>query len=320
MANTMATTTSARKWTWMSTTWLLFAGITAGLTFFVWMASKAVPEQKANKKAETVLSVTDPLTQLRSRNPDELNNEVKPISFDTVVRDLRNYPPEFKDSRFLKANANKWTIQIMNVAEPTVIADYLKGRDDRDKFTYFRIVDENNKKRYVLTYGLLNSTSEASSILSTTDFKLPANVKPFPEQMKLYTSEVDDYEVAEPIKDLSQNAPRAVKLQTAPKVIPAPKAKPTQPAEQTAKPKPVKQKATTEENDTIKESVDKSQTLVIQEKKVSKHEVAPKDPSEPQPLKPKVVKELKPLEDTREPAKQERPKPVNNNTNDDNPQ
>lgn len=315
MADTMATATSARKWTWMSTTWLLFAGITAGLTFFVWMTSKATPEQKVDKKADKVLSVADPLTQLKNRNPDELTAEVKPISFDTVVRDLRSYPPQFKDGRFLKANANKWTLQIMNVAEPEVIADYLKGREDRDKFTYFRIVDETNHKRYVLIYGLLNSTSEASTILTSTNFNLPANVKPFPEQIKLYTSEVDDYEIAEPMKDLSKDAPREVKLQTAPKAIPAPKAKPTQQPQQPtqqreAQPKPEKQAKQKSDSDTIKNSVDKSQTLSIQEKKASekpKQETPARDPSVPQPLKPKVVKELKPLENVKEPAKHKEP-------------
>lgn len=272
MANSLVN--PARKWTWMNTTWLLFAAITAALTLFVWIASRALPEQKADKKADKVLSVTDPLLQLRNRNPNELTTEVKPISFDTVVRDLRNYPAEFKDSRYLKANVNKWTIQIMNVAEPEVIADYLKGRDDRDKFVYFRIVDERNQKRYVLTYGLLNSTSEASAILSTINFNLPNNVKAFPEQIKLYTSQVDDYEVAEPMKDLSANAPREVKLHTAPKLIPAPKAKPAQtttgqptPA-RPAKP-PTDQTAVKPTKTTIKESVDKTDTLSIQEKRVS---------------------------------------------------
>lgn len=267
MANSLVN--PARKWTWMNTTWLLFAAITAALTLFVWMASRAIPEQKADKKADKVLSITDPLVQLRNHNPDELNAEVKPISFDTVVRDLRNYPPEFKDSRFLKANANKWTIQIMNVAEPEVIADYLKGREDRDKFTYFRIVDEHNQKRYVLIYGLLDATSEASAILNTVNFNLPNNVKAFPEQIKLYTSEVDDYEVAEPMKDLSGNAPREVKLHAAPKLIPAPKAKPAQ-VQQTAQPRTVKQPTTPKtSSNTIKDSVDKSETLSIQERKIT---------------------------------------------------
>ncbi|WP_350617252.1 hypothetical protein, partial [Pseudomonas sp. HY7a-MNA-CIBAN-0227] len=82
---------------------------------------------------------------------------MQPINFDATVRDLRSYPDEFKDKRYLLANKGKWTVQVMNVAENEVIVSYLEGREDRAKFSYFRYLDDNNQVRYMLTYGLMSS-------------------------------------------------------------------------------------------------------------------------------------------------------------------
>lgn len=61
----------------------------------------------------------------------ELDADVQPINFEDTIRDLRSYPDEFKDKRYLLANKGKWTVQVMNVAENEVIVSYLEGRKDR---------------------------------------------------------------------------------------------------------------------------------------------------------------------------------------------
>lgn len=150
----------------------------------------------------------------------ELDMDVQPINFDTTIRDLRSYPDEFKDKRYLLANKGKWTVQVMNVAENEVIVSYLEGREDREKFSYFRYLDDNNQVRYMLTYGLMSSPQEAMGAAKLIDFRLPANVRVLPEEISRYVSIIDNYERPDPVKDLSARRTRAVNLHPTKREVP----------------------------------------------------------------------------------------------------
>ena len=255
-----------RSWAFKVTTWLILAAIAGGLTVMVWIASAVKPAKSAVKAASNANQNQDPTALLLAKAPEELNTEVRPIKFDAVIRDMRNYPKEFKDSRFIKANNGKWTVQVMNVVEHEVVTDYLNSRDDRDKFNYFRIVDAHNQKRFVVTYGVFGSVQEAVGAAKVVNFNLPKEVKAFPEEFKMYAPQMDEYEVAPPLRDVGKTAAREVKLTSTPKLLPAPKAK-VEPQPQTAtstaaEPKRVAPKAS------IEKSANPQETLSIQEGKV----------------------------------------------------
>lgn len=289
--------TAYRSWAFKVTIWLLLAAIAGGLTFMVWVASAVKPVKSLTQKNADNPAVTDPVMLLAAHTPDETMALVKPITFDAVIRDMRNYPKEFKDSRFIKQNTGKWTVQVMNVVEHEVITDYLNIRiNDRDKFNYFRIVDKNNQKRFVLTYGVFNSVEEAIGASKTVAFNLPNNVTAFPEEFKMYVPQMDEYEITPPLKDTGKNAPRSVKLKTNEKQLPAPKAKPKpQDASTTAadKPKPVAQKPS------IEKSPDQQETLNIQETRQS-NDAASDNKSQPlkvQKSEPPAMKETAPAKE-----------------------
>ena len=255
-----------RSWAFKVTTWLILAAIAGGLTVMVWIASAVKPAKSAVKAASNANLNQDPTALLLAKPPEELNKEVRPIKFDAVIRDMRNYPKEFKDSRFIKANNGKWTVQVMNVVEHEVVTDYLNSRDDRDKFNYFRIVDAHNQKRFVVTYGVFGSVQEAVGAAKVVNFNLPKEVKAFPEEFKMYAPQMDEYEVAPPLRDVGKTAAREVKLNATPKLLPAPKAK-VEPQPQTAtstaaEPKRVAPKTS------IEKSANAQETLSIQEGKV----------------------------------------------------
>ncbi|MEX6457295.1 hypothetical protein AB6N28_07255 [Moraxella osloensis] len=255
-----------RSWAFKVTTWLILAAIAGGLTVMVWIASAVKPAKSAVKAASNANQNQDPTALLLAKPPEELNTKVRPIKFDAVIRDMRNYPKEFKDSRFIKANNGKWTVQVMNVVEHEVVTDYLNSRDDRDKFNYFRIVDAHNQKRFVVTYGVFGSVQEAVGAAKVVNFNLPKEVKAFPEEFKMYAPQMDEYEVAPPLRDVGKTAAREVKLNATPKLLPAPKAK-VEPQPQTAtstaaEPKRVAPKTS------IEKSVNPQETLSIQEGKV----------------------------------------------------
>ena len=255
-----------RSWAFKVTTWLILAAIAGGLTVMVWIASAVKPAKSAVKAASNANQNQDPTALLLAKPPEELNTEVRPIKFDAVIRDMRNYPKEFKDSRFIKANNGKWTVQVMNVVEHEVVTDYLNSRDDRDKFNYFRIVDAHNQKRFVVTYGVFGSVQEAVGAAKVVNFNLPKEVKAFPEEFKMYAPQMDEYEVAPPLRDVGKTAAREVKLNATPKLLPAPKAKverqPQAATSTAAEPKRVAPKTS------IEKSANAQETLSIQEGKV----------------------------------------------------
>lgn len=255
-----------RSWAFKVTTWLILAAIAGGLTVMVWIASAVKPAKSAVKAASNANLNQDPTALLLAKPPEELNKEVRPIKFDAVIRDMRNYPKEFKDSRFIKANNGKWTVQVMNVVEHEVVTDYLNSRDDRDKFNYFRIVDAYNQKRFVVTYGVFGSVQEAVGAAKVVNFNLPKEVKAFPEEFKMYAPQMDEYEVAPPLRDVGKTAAREVKLNATPKLLPAPKAKverqPQAATSTAAEPKRVAPKTS------IEKSANAQETLSIQEGKV----------------------------------------------------
>lgn len=203
--------------------WLLLTLVLGVVTALVWMFSKTPSAQSQIENAPITTQAVTPADVIRPTNIEslhELDADVQPIDFDAMVRDLRDYPKEFKDKRYLIANKGKWTVQVMNVAENDVIVDYLLGREDRDKFAYFRYRDDNDQLRYMLTYGIMSSPQEAIGASQLIDFGLPANVRVIPEEINRYVSIIDNYELADPVVDLAANGNREVKLRPARREVP----------------------------------------------------------------------------------------------------
>ena len=300
-----------RSWAFKVTTWLILAAIAGGLTVMVWIASAVKPAKSAVKAASNANQNQDPTALLLAKTPEELNTKVRPIKFDAVIRDMRNYPKEFKDSRFIKANNGKWTVQVMNVVEHEVVTDYLNSRDDRDKFNYFRIVDAHNQKRFVVTYGVFGSVQEAVGAAKVVNFNLPKEVKAFPEEFKMYAPQMDEYEVAPPLRDVGKTAAREVKLTSTPKLLPAPKAK-VEPQPQAATPTAAEPKRVAPKT-SIEKSVNPQETLSIQEGKViaesDNHNASNAPRSEPKVINSKNDNADVKLKQTHSKPAEEKPKP-----------
>ena len=203
--------------------WLLMFLLLSILTALVWMFSQTETIGTRIENAPIALpqvSVDELKQPLSIAALHELDTDIQPIDFEATVRDLRNYPAEFKDKRYLLANKGKWTVQVMNVAENDVIVSYLESRDDRAKFSYFRYHDEDDQMRYMLIYGVMGSIQEAIGAAKLTDFGLPTDVRVLPEKINRYVGVIDNYERPEPIKDLSTNRTRSVTLQPTTREVP----------------------------------------------------------------------------------------------------
>ncbi|WP_296193306.1 MULTISPECIES: hypothetical protein [unclassified Psychrobacter] len=222
-ASRSTTRTAGQKYRRQALIWLIATLLLGVFTALVWMFSQtpAMGAKIENEPISAPQASTAELEQpLKIESLHELDTDVQPINFDTTVKDLRSYPDEFKDKRYLLANKGKWTVQVMNVAENDVIVSYLESREDRDKFAYFRYLDENEQVRYMLTYGLMSSPQEAVGAAKLIDFKLPANVRVLPEEINRYVGIIDNYERPDPVKDLSAKRTRAVNLRPTKREVP----------------------------------------------------------------------------------------------------
>lgn len=221
-------------------TWFVLAIIFGLVWVVVWLMSEPPKAIQTTKNAD-ITSQDLPL-------PSSIDNfvqfakEVPVVDLSTtVIRDLRNYPAEFKDRRFFEKHQNRWTVQVMDVAQNDIITGYLKGRQDREKFAYFRYHNGNNEIRYILTYGIMGSSQEALGAVKTVDFGLPKSVTPVGERMSRYLDIIDKYERTEEIVDSAPNAPRKIKLQATRNEIPAATSKSATSQSQTKKKEPVQQ-------------------------------------------------------------------------------
>ncbi|MGO2386836.1 MAG: hypothetical protein ACTH6Z_06840 [Psychrobacter sp.] len=218
------TRTASQSYSRQALIWLIVTLLLGVVTALVWMFSQT--PAKGAKIENAPISAPEVLDEefeqpLKVESLHELDTDVQPIDFDTAFQDLRDYPDEFKDKRYLLANKGKWTVQVMNVAENDVIVSYLEGRKDRNKFAYFRYLDDEKQVRYMLTYGIMSSPQEAVGAAKLIDFKLPNNVRVLPEEINRYVSIIDNYERSDPIKDLSTKRTRAVDLEPTEQEVPA---------------------------------------------------------------------------------------------------
>lgn len=265
-ASKSTTRTAGQSYRRQALIWLIMTLLLGVVTALVWMFSQT-PAMGAKIEnapiAAPQISSTELEQPLKIESLHELDTDVQPINFDATVRDLRNYPDEFKDKRYLLANKGKWTVQVMNVAENDVIVSYLESREDRKKFSYFRYLDEDNQVRYMLTYGLMSSPQEAVGAAKLIDFKLPADVRVLPEEINRYVSIIDNYERPDPVKDLSTRRTRSVNLKPTKREVPV-RQQDQQANDQAAG----NNQSTGGSGESIRQSADTSETLSVNEERV----------------------------------------------------
>lgn len=207
---------------WTAKLWLIVAGIFIILWLFLRLTNgkeNALVMATGNNNDFNTYNLPNKIDSL-----NELSSSVAAINFETITKDLRNYPPEFKDKNYLQQNKNKITLQVMDVAQHQIITDYLENHSDRDKFAYFRYTDTNGDIRYILTYGIMSSFQEAHGTAKHIDFKLPNGARVLPEEMKFYLNKIDNYELGGQFVQDGDVAP--IELKKAKREIPVAPAKP----------------------------------------------------------------------------------------------
>ena len=201
--------------------WLVGALICLGLWFFLWIGAN--PSEQISKPKDAPATASEAIGGLPASIDTLIEGSrlVSPLNLETIIKDGRSYPDEFKDKAYFVGLKNKWAVQVMDVAQHDVILNFLENRNDREKFAYFRYSDKNNQTRYLLTYGVYSNFQEALGAARLVDFGLPSSVKLVPEEMKRFVSMIDNYEYANKVVDLKIATPPTVSLQTTNTELPA---------------------------------------------------------------------------------------------------
>lgn len=189
--------------------WLVLALVVLVAWLILWLTSRTAVVDGQEDVKQQVAEVAELPVHIESLG--ELNTAVPPIDFSTLIRDFRTYPAEFKDKRYF--DVKKFTIQVMDVSHNDVIVNYLNTHSDRDKFAYFRYLDDNQNPRYILTYGKFDGIKLANDAVRTVNFNLPASVNVSVVAMADYLKIIEDYERADTAQDLASHQPRQIKLQ-----------------------------------------------------------------------------------------------------------
>ena len=199
-----------------NSTWLLGGVIMLVVAFLLWVGIQV--HERMTVVEETIEQPDLPVEPEKVRFSPTLGmmtDMVPELNTKKDVSSVDEHEPEFKGADFIKENNSRWTLQLMSVTQEEVIRNYLQKRKDRDKFYYFRYVEEGKPQRYVLTYGAFNSVATAMANLGSTDFALPESVKAFPERFSTYKPYVIDSNSEQEITNLTkQGAVYAVRLRS----------------------------------------------------------------------------------------------------------
>jgi septal ring-binding cell division protein DamX len=199
-----------------NSTWLLGGLIMLCAAFLLWIG---IQVHEHMTLVETPLEQPDlPVEPEKVRFSPTLGmmtDMVPELNTKKDISSVEEHEAEFKGADFIKENSARWTLQLMSVTQEEVIRNYLLKRTDRDKFYYFRYVEEGKPQRYVLTYGIFNSVSNAMSAMGSTGFGLPDSVKAFPERFSTYKPYVIDTNSDQEITNLTrQGRVYAVRLRS----------------------------------------------------------------------------------------------------------
>lgn len=199
-----------------NSTWLLGGVIMLSVAFLLWVGLQL--HQRMTVVEETLEQPDVPVEPEKVRFSPTLGmmtDMVPELNTKKDVSSADEHEPEFKGADFIKDNSSRWTLQLMSVTQEEVIRNYLQKRKDRDKFYYFRYVEEGKPQRYVLTYGAFNSVANAMTNMTTVDFGLPDSVKAFPEKFSSFKPFVIDSNSDQEITNLTrQGAVYAVRLRS----------------------------------------------------------------------------------------------------------
>ena len=199
-----------RQFPWLSVGWLTIGVGILVTCFLLWISLQLAQRMTVEVVAEA------PAAEVVQALPERLEGEfgmlpeaVPPLDLNKKIAAIGQRAPEFRGTEFIKTNASHWGLQVMKVSQESVVKNYLAQRQDRQRFQYFRMV-EDTQEYYLLTYGNFTTVQTAMGALQTMQFDLPSSVKAFPERFSTYQPLVKDQGSEERMSGMAQKTRQIV--------------------------------------------------------------------------------------------------------------
>ncbi|MEB3753212.1 hypothetical protein [Acinetobacter sp. MD2(2019)] len=175
--------------------WLL---LTVGIIslFFAWVFWLITDIRPLKNQDDAVEQNTQPQFQVEqvtaTPNLGVMTDEVRPLQQTTRVVVAGNHGHEFRGTKFILANQDRYSIELIQVTKEDIIRNFLAQHANHNAFMYFRLAQPNQPEHYVLNYGLFSSRQAAENQLHQLDLSLPVSVRPKVVALKEYLSSVND--------------------------------------------------------------------------------------------------------------------------------
>jgi hypothetical protein len=199
-----------RQFPWLSVGWLTIGVGILVTCFLLWISLQLAQRMTVEVIAEApAAEVVQALPERLEGEFGMLSEAVPPLDLNKKIAAVGQRAPEFRGTEFIKTNASHWGLQVMKVSQESVVKNYLAQRQDRERFQYFRMV-EDTQEYYLLTYGNFTTVQTAMGALQTMQFDLPSSVKAFPERFSTYQPLVKDQGSEERMSGMAQKTRQIV--------------------------------------------------------------------------------------------------------------
>lgn len=192
-----------QQWSWL---------VLALTCWFFAMAFWAATTKTANvvllseqKQAETRQQV-QPETIAASTDLGMLTQQVNVLQVSERLAASSEHEPEFRGTKFIKEQQNRWTIELFRVTSEAVIRSYLNARSDRSQYYYFRLMRPQQSDSFILVYGNFAGQDEAQQQLQQLQKNWTYQLKPQVQQFARYMGAVNDLGADELKSKLQLNA------------------------------------------------------------------------------------------------------------------
>lgn len=170
-------------------------------------------------KSETQQQL-QPQSLAASNDLGMLKQQVTPLKLSERFLASSEHEAEFRGTKFIKDNINAYTIELFRVTNEAVVVNFLKSKQNRDLYYYFRLTRPQQNDSFVVVYGVYASETEANNVRTAMHqgikIAYKAQVRPF----KQYESEVNDLGSDELNAKIKLDSVRLIPVAVAPSIIP----------------------------------------------------------------------------------------------------
>lgn len=201
----MKSLTTIKLWVYVAILVLSFIAI--------WILSLKLPSSMDDMQSAQEVNVPAASVDL-AQQLDDINlfeSKVANLDQSEPLKPVIKSEQNLADAETFRRMNGKWVIEVMDVADPKIIKDYLYLHQFNTNLKYYRYQADENQLRLKLVWGIYDSQAAAASdsrIDPSLGIRMPYQLI----SVERILATIDDYYVMSRVRDYSQNRVRSVSL------------------------------------------------------------------------------------------------------------